>query len=112
ILYGEVYGQVQDLRYGHGRGEVSFAAFDILHSGEFCDHYQFMNVVEDFGIPSVPLIDYIPYDILAIKALAEGQSLIATNVREGVVVQSLIERVNDRGQRAKMKLVGCDFHCR
>jgi hypothetical protein len=29
-VYGEVFGQVQDLKYGSAKGEVRFAAFDIL----------------------------------------------------------------------------------
>ncbi|HYX23057.1 MAG TPA: RNA ligase family protein, partial [Thermoanaerobaculia bacterium] len=33
-VYGEVYGQVQDLRYGTKRGEVRFAAFDVLVGSE------------------------------------------------------------------------------
>lgn len=28
-LHGEVYGDVQDLKYGHGPGELSFAIFDV-----------------------------------------------------------------------------------
>lgn len=28
-LHGEIYGDVQDLKYGHGQGELSFAVFDV-----------------------------------------------------------------------------------
>src|SRR3990172_1357654 len=37
-LYGEVYGWVQDLRYGHGPGKYGFRGFDILHRGRWLDY--------------------------------------------------------------------------
>ncbi|MGH9460668.1 MAG: RNA ligase family protein [Vicinamibacteria bacterium] len=122
-LYGEVYGQVQDLKYGV-QG-VRFAAFDVLnHYGVWLNpvqaHWQvyecYASGVNGFvHRPSVGMVHWVPiiersmpFDLDRILALAEGPSLIpgANNVREGCVVRPLEERTNAEIGRVMLKVVG------
>lgn len=128
VVYGEVYGAVQDLPYGHKKGEVSFAAFDMWEPavGRFMDAEDFLQLACQYSLPRVPLlnetavcdiangfirtiaIEPIPFDFDAICAMAEGPSLVkgAANVREGVVVKPLKERWDEHVGRVAMKWVG------
>lgn len=120
-LYGEVYGQVQDLKYGvpsTGGPTVRFAAFDILnHHGEWLDpeqaHWQAGHAEETYDehgcVPWVPVISRsMPFDLEKILALAEGPSLVAgaDHVREGCVVRPLVERTHPEIGRVMLKVVG------
>jgi hypothetical protein len=123
VVYGEVYGAVQDLNYGHSHGEVSFAAFDMMMGGSWLDADKFLSLCSLFDLPTVPFIggDFpeadspalrraIRYDFDRVCRLAEGKTLVpgADHVREGVVVRSLLERAAPGG-RAVLKWVGCGY---
>ncbi len=55
-LYGEVYGQVQDLKYGTKPGETRFAAFDILApDGRWLDMQEALSLANS-DVPWVPCI--------------------------------------------------------
>lgn len=55
ILYGEAYGDVQNLRYGCQKGEYRFAAFDVLRpNGSFSNAFTARDVLELSGVPQVP----------------------------------------------------------
>ena len=109
ILFGEVYGQVQDLKY---QGGINFAGFDIMHNGRWLDWDESQRLRRVFDIPWVPILgEAVPFDFDTISAMAEGQSLVpgANNVREGVVVKSRVEREVPRVGRACFKFVGCGY---
>lgn len=105
IVYGEVYGQVQDLKYGVERG-VRVAVFDILQGGEWVDAMPAREI--GAGLPWVPTLYQGAYAWDAVEALAEGPSLIdgAGHVREGCVVKPLSERRHDVAGRVCLKIVG------
>jgi RNA ligase (TIGR02306 family) len=108
-VYGEVYGQVQDLRYGTKRGEVRFAAFDILAGSEWKDPIAARDLSTPFGLPWVPTIAAaIPFELDRILELAEGPSLVpgADHVREGCVVKPLHERTDPIVGRVCLKVIG------
>jgi len=109
ILYGEVFGQVQSLKYGTKPGEVRFAAFDILQTdGRFMDAVEFRDRCALYGIPMVPLISAeMLFDFQAVCALAEGPSLIpgAGHFREGCVCRPLTERWHQSVGRVLLKCV-------
>jgi len=115
VVYGELYGAVQDLPYGHAKGEVSFAAFDVMKDGRFLDFEEAYGMATAYGIPWVPVVKHgVPFDFDECCALAEGKTLVpgANHVREGVVVSALAERVDPRAGRSKVKFVGCDYYSR
>lgn len=111
-LYGEVYGDVQDLDYGVPAGQVRFVAFDILGEDGFLDDQAFRVLCDRYGIPTVPyMFTSLPYSLETVLLLAEGRSILAasngkTHVREGVVVKPLSERYDHRIGRVILKAVG------
>jgi len=109
VLFGEVYGQVQNLRYDIKSG-VRFAAFDILNGNRYLDVSRFLGFVHDYEIPRVPTIAIEGFDWENIQGYAEGQSLIASHVREGCVVRPVIERTHPTIGRVILKLVGNGYY--
>lgn len=110
-VYGEVYGAVQDLKYGMSRGEIKFAAFDLLRGSEWINPKEARELSSMF-IPWVPLIEYnLPFNLETVLALAEGDSLIpgANHEREGVVVKPIRERTNLEIGRVCLKVVSNRF---
>lgn len=111
VLYGEVYGQVQDLKYGAGPGQVMFRAFDIFDPGHgrYLDYDDFVAVCSRLGIATVPVLYRGSLDFATVEALAVGTSTLANHMREGWVIKALKERWNPEIQRTVLKLVGEDY---
>jgi RNA ligase (TIGR02306 family) len=111
VLFGELYGWVQDLRYGHGPGEFSFRAFDVWHGGRFMDFPALAASIPDER--RVPVLEVCPYDPEAMARLADGPSLAcvgnAESIREGVVVRPLTELTDLRIGRAVLKWVSNQY---
>lgn len=105
IVYGEVYGAVQNLKYGHQQGHVSFAAFDILKGSKWLDVKECDEL--DSKLKWVPFIGIIPFDLDKLKQLAEGDSLVsgANHIREGLVVKPIHERTHPEIGRVQLKIV-------
>ena len=114
-LYGEVYGAgVQDLHYGETRKDTpGFAVFDIAidegNGRSWLSQGQLREVCVDFNLTLAPVLYEGEYDYDTLTALAEGNTSLrgAANLREGLVVRAVPERVSDavRG-RAIAKFVG------
>jgi RNA ligase (TIGR02306 family) len=114
-IYGEVYGWVQDLRYGHKPGMVSLVLFDAmdLKTMRYLDVDPFLELARMLEIPTVPIIYRGPWKE-DLKVLAEGTSLLKTpiheevidHVREGFVVRPVKERFDERIQRVALKYHG------
>jgi hypothetical protein len=63
------------------------------------------------SIEVVPVLHIGPFDSAMVKALADGKSTVpgATNMREGVVIEPLVER-RERGLgRVQLKIVSNAF---
>ncbi len=105
-VYGEVFGQVQDLRYGSKPGEVWFRAFDLLQGNRWLDFADFLALLPDDG-QRVPVLYRGPYDVATVEALSEGKSTIpgANHVREGCVVKPVVERTDPTAGRVALKCV-------
>jgi RNA ligase (TIGR02306 family) len=107
-IYGEVYGQVQDLKYGVTSG-VRFRMFDALDckTRRYFDHDDMLSLARSLGIDTAPELYRGPWgpDVLA---LAEGTSTLpgAAHTREGFVVKPLRERFDLRLGRVILKVVG------
>jgi RNA ligase (TIGR02306 family) len=104
FFYGELFGmtqggaRIQDLTYG--QAGTAFALFDILGPKGWLDPYNRRVVAADLGMPMVPVVSEVPFNMGLIKLLAEGKSTLdGGTVREGVVVESL------SGPRRKAKWV-------
>lgn len=111
VLFGEIYGNVQSLKYGHVN-EARFAAFDVLDSvGLFIHACRTRTLLKDNGVPQVPLLDIVPFDFDAVCAMAEGPSKMpkADHIREGCVVKPLVERFHQSVGRVCLKVVGAGY---
>lgn len=107
IVYGEVFGNVNCIKYGLPDGN-RFAAFDILRDGRWLDAPEARELGCD--LPWVPTLSCSrSYDFDELVALADGPSLVdgakPGTIREGVVVKPVRERTDERIGRVCLKMV-------
>ena len=106
-VYAEVYGPVQDLKYGTQRNEIRLAVFDLLRDAAWINAQEARTLGPD--LPWVPLLhSALPFSLERILNEAEGPSLMpgADHVREGIVVKPVIERTHPDIGRVCLKVVG------
>lgn len=129
IVYGEVYGKVQDLKYGLNDG-VAFLVFDLFdkETRMFVDVNRMTNVVYDteelYTVPMITgnhLVDAMTFTeaIEYAKSKASGQSLVASapqgHIREGVVLRPMEEltvRTNGGIGRLITKVISPEYSSR
>jgi RNA ligase (TIGR02306 family) len=121
VFYGEVYGQVQDLKYGAQPGELFLRFFDIydIKAGRFLDFQAFYETIMSFGpegLKMVPCLYKGPWKEELI-GMCEGKSVVAAkhggnNVIEGFVVKPAVERWDQKVGRVIFKMVGEGYHLR
>ena len=107
IVYGEVYGAVQSLRYGLNN-DVRIAVFDLMRNGEWIDIVD----ARKQALPWVPVVhNEVTYNFDDLVGLAEGQSLVpgANHIREGVVVRTTKERRHPLLGRCQLKIVSATY---
>jgi len=110
VVYGEVFGQVQNLKYGSKPGQVMFRAFDILHHDRWMDYDEARNKARMYSrwnadLMWVPEVYRGPFDEEALAELALGDSSLADHMREGIVVQPVKERRDPDLGRVQLKIV-------
>jgi len=112
VLYAEVYGQVQSLKYGANRNQFFVAVFDILDlDGNWLEFDEAFTLVSEVpGLNWAPVV-YRGLCNEEVLELAEGDSLIpgANHLREGVVVQPIKERRDNMCGRVKLKIVSNQY---
>lgn len=110
-IYGEVFGQVQDLKYGIASG-VRLALFDAMDTNtrRYFDFDEFIALAADLDLPTVPVLYRGPWSP-SLREMAEGRSTLADHVREGFVVRPVKERHEHMG-RVILKMVGEGYHLR
>jgi RNA ligase (TIGR02306 family) len=106
VLYGEIYGSIQSLKYGAKSGEIRFAAFAAIYQGEWIN---VGNLISNASLPAVPLVYCGPYNPDIILPLAEQDSTVygAENghMREGIVIVPLYERRDEQIGRVALKSI-------
>ncbi len=108
ILYGEIYGQVQGLKYGAGVNDIFFVAFAVLDQNRWLDYEDF--AASTVGIDRAPVLYRGPFDLDRITKLAENDSYVATwhgaeHMAEGVVILPEKERTDPEIGRVMLKMV-------
>lgn len=116
VLFGEIYGKVQDLSYGvTDEEEVRFAAFDAmdLFTRKFMNAGDFLEFCRKIDVPVVPTLYWGPF-AQEVLAMAEGKTVMpkAEHVREGIVIKPTIESRDNRIGRKVLKLIGEGYHLR
>jgi RNA ligase (TIGR02306 family) len=112
ILYGEIYGCVQSLKYGHTQDNpIDFAAFDVFNGNKYLDVEQKLQFFDEWDIPAVPIIDSIHYSFNDIGKYVSGPSMVngATHIREGIVVTPFIETYHRKVGRLQLKFVSNEY---
>jgi RNA ligase (TIGR02306 family) len=110
-LYGEVYGQVQDLTYGVIKNKIMFIAFDLMKDGSWIDCDEARELGKN--LPWAPVI-YRGAWSEEIFNLADGHSEVAAwngvkQIREGIVIKPVKERSNIEIGRTQLKIVSNDY---
>jgi RNA ligase (TIGR02306 family) len=106
-VYGEVYGQVQDLKYGiKGASLVVFDILDIAARRWF-DVDEMHATAAEMGLPTVPVLYRGPWSP-GLASLAEGPTVLGggAHVREGWVLRPVKERHDHRLGRVLLKRHG------
>lgn len=128
IIYGELYGEGIQKNYHYGvRGEHKFVLFDVKVYNPEDDTYTWLNPdqVKEFaidrGFDMVPELYRGPYSNMDhVKSFTLGDSVFAPcqKVREGLVVKSLDNYTDERGNKRALKAISekyldkdqTDFH--
>ncbi len=107
VVYGEAYGQVQDLKYGVGDGQIRFRAFDVFDpaAGRYLDYGDMESALLAVGFEMAPVVYAGPLDMAQLEARAEGDSVVAPGqLAEGFVVRPMRERFDAHVGRVILKL--------
>lgn len=113
VIYGEVYGQVQDLRYGVDNG-ATFRVFDSWNPslGRYNDWNVTEAIAKAMGLDVVPELYRGSWES-SLESLRNGPSVLYPgHTREGYVIKPLQERWNPKTQRTIFKFVGEDYKTR
>lgn len=122
ILYGEIYGNVQSLKYGYNK-DVKFRAFSVFHTEHaapskalrWMHSEEFFGAMQRANISSVPVLYYGDFDIDCIKTLVERDSVVADRdngikqIMEGGVIVPEVERMTGNFGRVALKLISNNY---
>lgn len=113
IVYGEVFGWVQKLRYGHDPKSVpDLRIFDIWDGKRFLNFDELVKVCENYGLPMVPVLWEGPYSVDMVESMTSGKSLIPgaeSQIREGIVIKPKTELWTPEIGRLVLKSVSVDY---
>ena len=109
-LYAEVFGQVQDLRYGAKQGELFLRFYDAIDvaTKRWYNYDELVALVTSLGLDMVPELYRGPWSPTKAVTLCEGMSMIpgANHIREGLVVKPVVNRFERTLGRVNLKVVG------
>jgi RNA ligase (TIGR02306 family) len=104
ILYGELYGNVQNLKYGVKT--VEFAAFALYESlsGQYANHEVLEDLCNQYKVPMAPVI-YRGKMCDEVYGLAETDSQVSKvpQLMEGIVIKPVVERWDENIGRVVLK---------
>ena len=116
VLYGEVFGNTQDLKYSASTNQFFFAAFDILDKNRWLNYDEARELTKDTpGFEWVRLAYRGPFNKELLLAEAEKNSLwykCQDQLREGIVIKTVIERTDPKLGRVQLKMVSNRYHLR
>lgn len=114
VFYFEVYGWVQDLRYGHSQHEQSIAFFDIFDrkEGKYLDWDKSVEIFTKLGLPYPPVLYRGPW-LLAKEHMYTYKStrLVQdiSHIMEGVVIRPVVESWDHKVGRLILKYITEDY---
>ncbi len=126
VVYGEVFGNVNCIKYGLAEGN-RFAAFDLMKDGRWLNFHEAYGLADKANLDWAPVLNGVdrsasggferirsfPYDFTMVVEMAEGISLVPNckqgTIREGIVVRPLKERYDQHVGRVCFKVVSGKF---
>jgi RNA ligase (TIGR02306 family) len=117
LFFGEMYGNVQDLKYGcsnDGKNSTKLALFDIFDIKKmiYLSYDEARRISDTLELPWVPTLYRGPWTKLDdFLHYAEGNSMVegANNIREGFVIRPVNEAWDHRVGRKILKIHGQGF---
>lgn len=110
VVYGEIYGSVQSLKYGAALGEVHFRAFAALDKGRWCDMGALFGLFDLHKVPTAPILYEGPFSEAVVKAIAEADSKLCDGqMMEGVVITPVMDRRDDAIGRVALKHISARY---
>lgn len=100
FFLGELYGRgIQDLAYD-GLAAHQFRVFKVGYmvgaEERYLSRKETEIVCDQFGLPLVPVLDYFDFNYERVAELTGGQSTLGGNIREGIVIEPVIPRLDAR----------------
>ncbi len=111
-LYGEIYGSVQELKYGAAPGQLWFRVFDVYDRGSYWNTARVEFEVEYYAGTKdalVPALYRGPYSEEIVTQLMDGTSSLAPHIKEGVVIKTYFERWTPTCGRVILKAVSPEY---
>ena len=112
VVYGEIYGDgiQKGYTYGCKPGERKLVIFDLMDQGNYVDVTYLVNFCDTTGLPKVPYIDVMPYNLEELKQHTKGASILCPSqkIREGVVIRAEEEQRCMVGRKI-LKLISDDY---
>ena len=105
IVYGEIFGRVQDLRYGRPN-DVAYRAFDLYVDGKFWRWEDAQKWFDKHHIKTAPVLYEGPYSVDIIKHWANQKTQLMTkdpHMSEGIVLRPKFERHDPEFGRVILK---------
>jgi RNA ligase (TIGR02306 family) len=110
VFYGEAYGDVQDMRYGCGFGEVRARFFDVYKYTKewagYLDFVGFASILQELDLPMTPVLYKGKWERGLTTRFVDGTTILMgsitnngewrpdqdAHIREGIVVKPVVER--------------------
>lgn len=112
VFFAEQYGKVKGFKYDckveNGTLTPRLRFFDVYDtkSMRYLDWDEAEKIITSLGLDMVPVLYRGPWKGKEQWVLAEGESVLGGNVREGFVVQPVKDRLHPKYGRVKSKLKG------
>ena len=118
VLYSEIFGDIQDLKYGRNQGEYDFIVFDIKVNSVYLDWIEMKMYCDLHNVPTVPVIATEKWELIKgrLNELATGDTLIMDRneksfkqIREGIVIKPVEECIDPKIGRKILKYISDDY---
>jgi len=112
-IYGEIYGSVQSLKYGHKQGKCSLRIFDAfnINTHTWFSEDEFSAFADALELDRTPILYkgiWQGYEWCK-NTFACGNSTLADNMREGCVVHTRENRRHQLAGRVKLKVISEEY---
>lgn len=118
-IFGETFGSVQDLKYGHN-GTYGFVVFDIFvsYTDENGKGTVWLNPDEvdalaaENNVPTPPVLYTGPFSLKVVEETASGKEKVSgteAHIREGVVIRPTVRSLTTTGSPKIAKFVSAEY---